>query len=84
MARFGIGLRLTAVASMVLAVGCTAAREDAAPPSASGASIAQGLASRFPEPGAGPFPPDMVAALQAVLDGAVRAHAFFAGSGAPG
>jgi D-alanyl-D-alanine carboxypeptidase len=84
MARFGIGLRLTAVASMVLAVGCTAAREDAAPPSASGASIAQGVASWFPEPGASPFPPDRAAALQAVLDGAVRAHAFFAGSGAPG
>jgi D-alanyl-D-alanine carboxypeptidase len=84
MARFGIGLRLAAVASMVLAVGCTGARDDAAPPSASGASIAQGAASRFPEPGASPFPPDRVAALQAVLDGAVRAHAFFAGSGAAG
>jgi D-alanyl-D-alanine carboxypeptidase len=84
MARFGIGLRLTAVASMVLAVGCTAAREDAAPPSASGATVTLGVASRFPEPGAGRFPPDRAAALQAVLDGAVRAHAFFAGSGAPG
>lgn len=84
MTHLGIGLRLMAVAAMVLAVGCTEAREDAAPPSASGAAIGPGVPSRFPEPGAGNFPPETVAALQAVLDGAVRDHAFFAGSGAPG
>jgi hypothetical protein len=84
MACFGIGLRLTAAASMVLAVGCTAAREDAAPPSASETSIGSAVASGFPEPGTNQFPPDRAAALQAVLDRAVRDHAFFAGSGAPG
>lgn len=69
---------------MILAVGCTAAGEDAAPPSASGATIARGVASRFPDPGASHLPPDREAALQAVLDRAVRDHAFFADSGAPG
>jgi D-alanyl-D-alanine carboxypeptidase len=84
MAHFGIGLRLTAVASMVLAVGCTAAREDAAPPSAPGPTGTAGVASGFPEPGASLLSSERAAALQAVLDRAVRQHAFFAGSGAPG
>ena len=84
MAHFDIGLRLMAVASMVLAVGCTQARDAAAPPSASSAAVGSGVPSRFPEPGASNFPSETVAALQAVLDRAVRDHAFFAGSGAPG
>ncbi|SRR6266508_2080408 len=84
MARFGIGVRLMAAASMVLAVGCTAAGEDAAPSSASGGTSGPGVASRLPDPAASPFPPQTVAALQAVLDRVVRDHGFFAGSGAPG
>jgi D-alanyl-D-alanine carboxypeptidase len=84
MARFGIGVGVMASASLVLAVGCTAAGEHAAPPSGSAAATAPGVASRFPDPATGPFPADRQAALQAVLDRAVRAHAFFAGSGAPG
>jgi len=40
--------------------------------------------SGFPEPGTGHFPAHTQAALQAVLDGVVADHAFFAGGGAPG
>jgi D-alanyl-D-alanine carboxypeptidase len=81
---FGIGVRVMASASLVLAVGCTSAGEHAAPPSGSPATVAPGVASRFPDPATSPFPADRQAALQAVLDRAVRAHAFFAGSGASG
>lgn len=84
MAHFGIGLRLMAAASTVLAVGCTSAGEHAAPPSGSAATVALGVASRFPDPAASPFPAERVAALQAVLDRVVSDHAFFAGKGAPG
>src|SRR6266508_6296835 len=84
MTRFGIGLPLMAPASLVLAVGCTTAREGTAPTSVSGATVGPGVASAFREPGTGHFPAERQAALQAVLDRAVRAHAFFAGSGAPG
>lgn len=84
MAHFGIGLRMMAAAALVVAVGCTSSGEHAAPPSGSAATVASGVASWFPDPAASPFPAKRVAAFQAVLDGVVSDHAFFAGTGAPG
>ncbi|TCO49031.1 CubicO group peptidase (beta-lactamase class C family) [Kribbella antiqua] len=72
------------MALMVLVAGCTAAGKGVAPPSTPGATEPPGVASRFPEPGTGPLLPNRQAALQAVLDRAVRDHAFYAGIGAPG
>jgi D-alanyl-D-alanine carboxypeptidase len=73
--RFGIGLRLAAIVTMAVAVGCTTSHES--PELGPRASPA---ASRFPDPVTSPLPPAKVAALQKVLNQAVADYTQFPGT----